>query len=583
MTINADGASSEVKFQANGVEKASISSAGAFTSTTIDATALTGNLPAIDGSSLTGLDTALAYNQGGTGATNRTVENKLQETVSVKDFGAVGDGVTDDTAAIQAAIDASNGATVIAPIGTYVVTDSIIVSDNNHLHLEAGTTIYGKAATSKPVIRVYDGAPHLSGEGFTSVVRTDNVTGGLSSESLEGVINFGSLDETVGFNTNWAIIEGLHVRGSATRYTEYTANTNQDLDNDIGIKCVNPDIFDSSFSASLFNSIIRDIKFSYLGIGLDLAPVVQGNNFSQLYFYRVSLYGLRFTGSKENSVNQTFFHGHAGIVMVKLQTSSASLPYYANRTSAYNSFTNFMGEPGPDGPDGRYARFCEIDAGNNDNYIQGRGNTGHSYINNGNDNSIHEITGNCSIGTGLVTKNLSLYEDTGATVTAYFDSVTERFGVGTSSPAAAMDMQAREETTPVSRQGRHKTFTRTVNLSSGEKARWLFSGANRQGYGFFIHAKGDWTASNTFNNHPYGIVAGNVFCNSSGSTIGSNIASIYDSNFDISNFVFTAVGSGFDFYLDITNPTSDDSVNFTFTIEIEDNTNSISVTSVSVV
>jgi len=55
MTINADGASSEVKFQANGVEKASISAAGAFTSTTIDATALTGNLPAIDGSSLTNL------------------------------------------------------------------------------------------------------------------------------------------------------------------------------------------------------------------------------------------------------------------------------------------------------------------------------------------------------------------------------------------------------------------------------------------------------------------------------------------------------------------------------------------------
>jgi len=59
MTINADGASSEVKFQANGVEKASISSAGAFTSTTIDATALTGNLPAISGASLTGVGKVL--------------------------------------------------------------------------------------------------------------------------------------------------------------------------------------------------------------------------------------------------------------------------------------------------------------------------------------------------------------------------------------------------------------------------------------------------------------------------------------------------------------------------------------------
>ena len=55
LTLNADGSSKDIKFQANGVQKASISSAGAFTSTTIDATALTGALPALDGSSLTGV------------------------------------------------------------------------------------------------------------------------------------------------------------------------------------------------------------------------------------------------------------------------------------------------------------------------------------------------------------------------------------------------------------------------------------------------------------------------------------------------------------------------------------------------
>ena len=58
LTLNADGASKDIKFQANGVEKASISSAGAFTSTTIDATKLTGNLPAISGANLTGVGVA---------------------------------------------------------------------------------------------------------------------------------------------------------------------------------------------------------------------------------------------------------------------------------------------------------------------------------------------------------------------------------------------------------------------------------------------------------------------------------------------------------------------------------------------
>jgi hypothetical protein len=60
LTLDADGGSSEIKLKINNVEKASISSAGAFTSTTIDATALTGNLPAISGASLTGLPAASA-------------------------------------------------------------------------------------------------------------------------------------------------------------------------------------------------------------------------------------------------------------------------------------------------------------------------------------------------------------------------------------------------------------------------------------------------------------------------------------------------------------------------------------------
>ena len=56
LTLNADGSSKNILFQADGVQKASVSSAGLFTSTTIDATVLTGNLPAVSGASLTALN-----------------------------------------------------------------------------------------------------------------------------------------------------------------------------------------------------------------------------------------------------------------------------------------------------------------------------------------------------------------------------------------------------------------------------------------------------------------------------------------------------------------------------------------------
>lgn len=73
---------------------------------------------------LTGVTSDLiTFTQAGVGAAARTVESKLRDVVSVKDFGAVGDGVAIDTAAIQAALDYiathAKGGTVYFPQGEY--------------------------------------------------------------------------------------------------------------------------------------------------------------------------------------------------------------------------------------------------------------------------------------------------------------------------------------------------------------------------------------------------------------------------------------------------------------------------------
>ena len=64
---------------------------------------------------------------------SRTLRDRFADSVNVKDFGAVGDGVTDDTAAIQAAINSLSikGGVIVIGAGTYRVSSTINVSINN--------------------------------------------------------------------------------------------------------------------------------------------------------------------------------------------------------------------------------------------------------------------------------------------------------------------------------------------------------------------------------------------------------------------------------------------------------------------
>jgi len=58
----------------------------------------------------------------GSGAVQRTALEKFRDVVSVKDFGSVGDGVADYSAAMQAAMNASTGKRLHVPAGNYVVS-----------------------------------------------------------------------------------------------------------------------------------------------------------------------------------------------------------------------------------------------------------------------------------------------------------------------------------------------------------------------------------------------------------------------------------------------------------------------------
>ncbi len=99
----------------------------------------------------------VSYSQGGTGAVVRSVQTKLRESVSVLDFGAVGDGVTDDLPALEAAIaylDSVGGGTLFFPSGTYLIIPASdqawgIAADNIHIKGEGDSSVLYVSADRK--------------------------------------------------------------------------------------------------------------------------------------------------------------------------------------------------------------------------------------------------------------------------------------------------------------------------------------------------------------------------------------------------------------------------------------------------
>jgi hypothetical protein len=114
----------------------------------------------------------LSFTQAGTGATARTVDSKLKDVVSVKDFGAVGDGVANDAPAIQAAINAAivaGGGTVLFPAAKYKCTSRIgtFVSAENITLIGYGAEIQHFAGSQVQGLMQFGNAT-LDGNGMYS-------------------------------------------------------------------------------------------------------------------------------------------------------------------------------------------------------------------------------------------------------------------------------------------------------------------------------------------------------------------------------------------------------------------------------
>jgi hypothetical protein len=154
-------------------------------------------------------DAALVtYNEGDIGAVTYTVRAKLQQTVSVKDFGATGDGTTNDTVAIQAALD--TGKSVYIPQGTYLVSSALQLKTTSQM-------VFGDGQQSV-LLTTTDIETMYSSTNVFGVVLSDLQFKNTVSEILTGPTHFhvhfgtgasGCVIRNCGFNT---ALTGAYVR-----------------------------------------------------------------------------------------------------------------------------------------------------------------------------------------------------------------------------------------------------------------------------------------------------------------------------------------------------------------------------------
>lgn len=108
------------------------------------------NITGINGTGITSNAVNVTYDPASTGAVATTVQAKLRQTVSVKDFGAVGDGVANDTTAIQAALNSGAGA-VYFPSSTYKITNFLTVPNNVMVYGDGWATLISQVTQDKNV------------------------------------------------------------------------------------------------------------------------------------------------------------------------------------------------------------------------------------------------------------------------------------------------------------------------------------------------------------------------------------------------------------------------------------------------
>lgn len=233
--LDFDGAKDFVQATAIVVQQGSVNAGSMWKVTT--ASPAVGSALAFDKLTPGDADT-VEFTQAGTGAVARSAQDKLREIVSVKDFGALGDGSNDDTAEIQAAIDyaeslaaasPNRGMVVYFPPGQYIVSATLTITTSR-------VSLRGAGSSHVRILRAAN-----YGNTFTILSETAGTLNILTRVEISGM--------TLEHNTAPAVaMTGIHIQAVAVTY----------------LRIIDVEITNGKYGIALYGCVDVEIDSCYL-------------------------------------------------------------------------------------------------------------------------------------------------------------------------------------------------------------------------------------------------------------------------------------------------------------------------------
>jgi parallel beta-helix repeat protein len=262
-------------------------------------------------------------------------------TRSVKSYGAVGNGIHDDTAAFQAAINSlpSSGGTITVPAGTYLIdpVKKIQLRSYNHLSMSSDAVLKAKtnSATRSYLIYAYNRTQvEISGGRLMGDRATHHYVSGSTSEWNHGIQILGCTHVTIRdlYVANCAG-DGICIGGGANDVRIANVVSTKNRRQGLSItRSHNVHVYDSEFSYTSGTSPQCGIDIEPDGTSTAYDIVIQNCRLSYNKMYGINIWKRVSNVTLSNCVIER--NGSCGAA-----TSYCSAVHFTGNTVRYNSAT----------------------------------------------------------------------------------------------------------------------------------------------------------------------------------------------------------------------------------------------------